>query len=387
MKLFEYEAKNILKRYGITIPKGKVARNPSEAACVAKEIAKPVFLKSQILVAGRGKAGGILLANSSPEARKIAEKLIDIKIKDILVSTLLVEEKIDIAKELYVSLAVDRQAKSFVVLASATGGVDIEGLALFSPDKIVRHWIDPISGLNERDAMKIAACLGLSKDKASKVAQTIMTLYQVAIECDAELVEINPFVMNLSGEFVAADAKMIIDDNAIFRHPEFVDRSFHREEDTPREAEARRLGFAAYVDLDGDIGIIGNGAGLLMATLDLVQICGGKAANFLDIGGGARVEVVKDAMMFVISKPEVKGVLINILGGITRCDFIAQGIVEGLRASAVQKPIAVRMMGTKEKEGEDILRQAGIGIYATMEEATKAIIEVVEETSFEHYSK
>ena len=308
-------------------------------------------------------------------------------LKGILVSTLLIEERLDIAKELYVSLAIDRQAKSFVVLASATGGVDIEGLALFSPDKIVRHWIDPVLGLNKREAVKIVARSGLGKDEANKVAQTIMTLYQVAIECDAELVEINPLIKTPSGEFVAADARMIIDDNAIFRHPEFVDRNFHREEDTPREAEARRLGFAAYVDLDGDIGIIGNGAGLLMATLDLVQICGGKAANFLDIGGGARVEVVKDAMMFVISKPEVKGVLINILGGITRCDFIAQGIVEGLRASAVQKPIAVRMMGTKEKEGEDILRQAGIGIYTTMEEAAKAIIEVVEETSFEHYSK
>ncbi|MDP2917695.1 MAG: ADP-forming succinate--CoA ligase subunit beta, partial [Dehalococcoidia bacterium] len=362
MKLFEYEAKNILQKYGIAVPRGKIAKTASEASAIAGEIGKPVFLKSQILVSGRGKAGGIQPASNAAEAEKIAGNLIGKKIKDILVGTLLVEEKLDLAEQLYASVTVDRQAKCFVVLASTAGGVDIEEVARVTPAKISRFRVDPIVGLSDADAAKIVSGFKLSKDDAAKFASVLKTLYKAAVEWDAELVEINPLAKTKSGDFIAADARMIVDDNAVFRHTELAERSLQREEDTPREAEARKKKLA-YVDLDGDIGIIGNGAGLVMATLDLVQHFGGKPANFLDIGGGAQVEVIRDGVVLVMSKPEVKGVLINILGGITRCDLVAQGVVEGLKAAPVKKPIAVRMMGTNEKEGEEILRQNGIGSY------------------------
>jgi len=375
MKLFEYEAKNILREYGIAVPKGNVASNSDEAEVIAGEIGKPVVLKSQILVSGRGKAGGIIPVSNAVEAKNTASKLIGSTIKDIVVGSLLVEEELDIVEQLYASITVDRQAKAHVVLASTSGGVDIEEVARTSPDRISQHWIDPASGLSESDAIKIISRFNINKGDATRFASVISTLYKVTMDYDAELIEINPLVKTSSGEFVAADARIIIDDNAVFRHPEFADRSLQREEDTPREAEARKQNLA-YVDLDGDIGIIGNGAGLVMATLDLVQVFGGRPANFLDIGGGAQVEIIKNGVMLVMSKPEVKAVLINILGGITRCDLVAQGVVEGLKESNVKKPIAVRMMGTNEKEGEAILRQAGIGSYSNMEEAAEAVLKL-----------
>ncbi len=375
MKLFEYEAKNILQEYGIAVPKGNVANNPDEAEAAAREIGKAVVLKSQILVSGRGKAGGIIPVNNAAESRNTADKLIGSTIKDIVVGSLLVEEKLDIVEQLYASITVDRQAKAYVILVSTSGGVDIEEIAKTSPDKISRYRVDPATGLNEPEAIKIVSSLNVNKDDAAKFASIVNTLYKVAMDYDAELVELNPLVKTSSGEFVAADARIIVDDNAIFRHPEFKDRSLQREEDTPREAEARQKNLA-YVDLDGDIGIIGNGAGLVMATVDLVQVFGGRPANFLDIGGGAQVEVIKNGVVLVMSKPEVKAVLINILGGITRCDLVAQGVVDGLKESSVKKPIAVRMMGTNEKEGEEILRQAGIGSYPNMEEAAEAVLKL-----------
>lgn len=375
MKLFEYEAKNILREYGIAVPKGCIASNSDEAEVIARDIGKPVVLKSQILVSGRGKAGGIIPVSDAAEAKNTADKLISSTIKDIVVRSLLVEEKLDIVEQLYASVTVDRQAKAYVVLVSTSGGVDIEEVARTSPDKISRHWVDPTIGLSESAVVKMVNQLNMNKDDAIRFAAIVNTLYKVAMDYDAELVELNPLVKTSAGELVAADARIIIDDNAIFRHPEFEDRSWQREEDTPREAEARKQKLA-YVDLDGDIGIIGNGAGLVMATLDLVQVFGGRPANFLDIGGGAQVEIIKNGVMLVMSKPGVKAVLINILGGITRCDLVAQGVVEGLKASSVRKPIAVRMMGTNEKEGEEILRQAGIGSYPSMEEAADAVLKL-----------
>lgn len=375
MKLFEYEAKNILREYGIAVPKGCIASNSDEAEVIARDIGKPVVLKSQILVSGRGKAGGIIPVSDAAEAKSTADKLISSTIKDIVVRSLLVEEKLDIVEQLYASVTVDRQAKAYVVLVSTSGGVDIEEVARTSPDKISRHWVDPTIGLSESAVVKMVNQLNMNKDDAIRFAAIVNTLYKVAMDYDAELVELNPLVKTSAGELVAADARIIIDDNAIFRHPEFEDRSWQREEDTPREAEARKQKLA-YVDLDGDIGIIGNGAGLVMATLDLVQVFGGRPANFLDIGGGAQVEIIKNGVMLVMSKPGVKAVLINILGGITRCDLVAQGVVEGLKTSSVKKPIAVRMMGTNEKEGEEILRQAGIGSYPSMEEAADAVLKL-----------
>jgi succinyl-CoA synthetase beta subunit len=374
MKLFEFEAKDILRKYGIAAPRGRVADGPDEAGRIAEEIGKPVVLKSQVLVSGRGKSGGIVFANDAGEARRVASNLIGSTIKGSLVNSLLVEEKLDIVEQLYASIIIDRQARRYVVLASTSGGVDIEEVALTSPERIGRHWVDPAVDFSRHTAEAMTAQFSdISQDDADKFASIIDTLYRVTIDYDAELVEINPLAKTSSGEFVAADARIILDDNAIFRHPEFEGRSSERAEDTPREAEARRQKLA-YVDLEGDIGIIGNGAGLVMATMDLVHVFGGRAANFLDIGGGAQADVIKRGLVLVMSKPEVKAVLVNILGGITRCDIVAQGIVQGLEESSVKKPIAVRMMGTNEKEGAAILRQAGVSIYPDMETAAAAVL-------------
>ncbi len=373
MKLFEYEAKSILQNYGISIPRGKVAQTPEAAAAIAQELGSKVFLKSQITVSGRGKAGGILAAANPTEAATVAASLIGKIIKGIQVHTLLVEERLDLKEQYYASITVDRQAKCFVALASTSGGVDIEDVAKNTPEKISRLKIDPLIGLSQAAALKMLEQFKLSQEDAAIFARILVILYKAAIEKDAELVELNPLVKTAQGAFMAADARMTIDDNAMFRHPEFAERSLKQEEDTPREAEARKQHYS-YVDLDGDIGIVGNGAGLVMSTIDFVQIFGGKPANFLDIGGGAHVEVIKKGILLVMNKPEVKAVLINILGGITRCDVVATGVVEALKAAPVKKPIAVRMIGTNEKEGQEILRQHGIEFYRDMDKAVASII-------------
>lgn len=373
MKLFEYEAKEILQQYGISSPRGQVADTPDKAQVIAHELGKPVFLKSQITVAGRGKAGGILPANTPQEARKVASSLLGKSIKGVIVHTLLVEEKLDLKAQYYSSIAIDRQVKSLVVLVSTSGGVDIEEVARKSPDRIARFYIDPRAGFIERDASAILRPFNLNPQDTSRWSSILVALYNVALKYDAELVELNPLVKTASGDLVAADARITLDDNALFRHPEFASRSLVREEDTPREIEARKQKFS-YVDLDGDIGIIGNGAGLVMATVDLVHLCGGRPANFLDIGGGAQVDIIKNGVLLVLSKPEVKAVLVNILGGITRCDMVAEGVVAGLEAAPVKKPLAVRMMGTNEAEGQAILSQHGIGWYPDMEQAAAALI-------------
>jgi succinyl-CoA synthetase beta subunit len=376
MKLFEFEAKNILKGYGISIPKGDVAKSPDQTGVITEDIGKPVVLKSQVLVSGRGKAGGILFANNVTEARNTAANLIGNTIKGSVVVNLLVEEKLDIADQFYASVTIDRQARSYAVLASTSGGMDIEQTTLDSPDRISRYWVDSSVGFSKHAAESmIAQFSNISKDDATKFASIIYTLYKVAMDYDAELVEINPLAKTYSGEFIAADARMIVDDNALFRHPEFENRDSLTADDTPWEAEARRQKLA-YVDLPGDIGVIGNGAGLVMATVDLVYLLGGKPASFLDIGGGARAEVIKRAVAVVMSKPQVRAVLINILGGITRCDIVAQGIVDALSDSTTKRPVVVRMIGTNEEEGVKILRQAGVHAYPNMEDAIAAVLRI-----------
>ena len=375
MKLFEYEAKAILGKYGLALPRGRVAMTAGEARAISRDLGKPVFLKAQITVSGRGKAGGILQAADEDAAEKAALQLFGTKIQDIPVTALLVEEKLDLQEQLYASVTIDRQAKSFVVLASPSGGMDIEETARTSPERISRFYIDPLVGLNDRDASGIVGSFKLGREQARQFAAILTSLYRVALDNDAEMVELNPLAITASGAFVAADARITLDDNAIFRHPEFAERSLHREEDTPREAEARRSRFS-YVDLDGDIGIVGNGAGLVMATVDMVYLYGGRPANFLDIGGGARIEIFRDGVLLVMNKPEVKAVLINILGGITRCNLVAAGVVEALKAAPVKKPMAVRMIGTNEEEGQEILRQNGIGYYPDLEQAAAAIVKL-----------
>lgn len=374
MKLFEFEAKTILRQYGIDTPMGAVASDPREAEEVVKKLGKPAVLKSQVLVSGRGKSGGILFAQDPAEARQVAANLIGSRIKGISVGSILVEEKVAIATEFYASVTVDRQARKYVVLASTVGGIDIEQVASASPEKISRYRVDSLCGFSEHEARNMLTQFSeLSKDDAARFSAVLHTLYNVALDHDAELVEINPLVRITSGGFVACDARIILDDNALFRHPEFEERRASETESTPLETEARKQKLA-YVDLDGDIGIVGNGAGLVMATLDLVQYFGGKPANFLDIGGGASAEHIKKAITLVMSKPEVRAVLINIMAGVTRCDVVARGVIEALNESPVKKPMAVRMIGTNEEEGTRILNQAGIHTGTNMEEAIRKVL-------------
>jgi len=376
MKLFEFEAKEILRKYGILTPKGKMVSRPAEAETAASEIGGPVALKSQVLVSGRGKSGGILFASDPEGAREAATKLFHSTIKGLSVNNILVEQRIDITDEYYVSVTIDRQAKKYVVMASTSGGVDIEEVARKTPDKIARQHVEPIAGFSRDKALDMASSLpSIGRNDALKLGSIIHTLYSVAMDYDAELVEINPLVKTASAELMAADARIIIDDNALFRHPEFAGTEVSRIEASPAEIEARKQGLA-YVDLDGEIGIIGNGAGLVMSTLDVVQLFGGRPANFLDIGGGAGPESIRKALAIITAKPQVKAVFINILGGVTRCDLVAQGIVAALNELPARKPIVVRMIGTREEEGIRILKEAGINSHSNMEDAIREVVAV-----------
>jgi len=376
MKLLEFEAKNILQKYAIATPVGAIASSPEEVELVATKIGRPIMLKSQVLVAGRGKARGIISASNPAEARRLALKLLGSEIKGSVVRSILVEEKVAIAAEFYASVAVDRQAKKYVVMASTSGGVDIEQVALSAPTKIVRYYVPPLSGFNRNAANDLIAQLpNLSQADAATFGDVIHTLYRIAWEGDAELVEINPLAKSAFGKLIACDARIIVDDNALFRHPELATRSLSQTGDSATEAKAKEQKLA-YVELDGDIGIIGNGAGLVMATLDLVQLFGGKPANFLDIGGGAGAEMIKNAVTLVLSKPEVKSVLINIFGGVTRCDLVAQGIIQAHNESTVRKPLVVRMVGTNEEAGTQMLNQIGVYTHASMEEAIRKVTQL-----------
>lgn len=375
MKLPEFEAKAVLKEYGIPVPRGRDAGTPDEVELAAREIGGPVVLKAQIPVSGRGKAGGILFADDPAGARKIASGLLGSTIKESLVNTLLVEEALKVDKEYYLSVTIDRVAKRYVVLASVEGGVDIEQVALASPEKVSRYWTDPLSGLGEEQAREILARFDLSDDTAAELASMLTILFSAVMDKDAELVELNPLVRTTSGTFVAVDARMIIDDNALFRHEEFAGRNLSREDETPLELEARKQNLA-YVDLPGSTGVIGNGAGLVMATVDLVHHFGGSPANFLDIGGGGSVDINRRGLLLVLSKPEVKGVVVNIFGGITRCDFVAQAVIEATEESGSDKPIAVSMMGTNEAEGKRMLDEAGVMNFPNMEEAVQGLLRV-----------
>jgi succinyl-CoA synthetase beta subunit len=374
VKLLEYEAKRIVQEYGIPVPRGEVVNTALEAESLARDIGRPVVLKAQIAVSGRGKAGGILFADKPEKAGEVARNLLGSTIKESLVSNLLVEEQLDISEQYYLSLAVDGSAKGYIILASTEGGVDIEQVAQTSPDKIARYWSKSLSGFTHAEARTLLSDFNLDSEATDRLAQILRTLFSVAIDKDASLVELNPLVRTASGEFVAADARIIIDDNALFRHPEFEGHSL-AEEATPREIEARKKGLA-YVDLPGDTGTVANGAGLAMATIDMVHYFGGNPANFLDIGGGGDVEVTKEGLLLVLSKPEAKRVVVNIFGGITRCDLVARAVVEAVSETKTSKPVAVSMMGTNQEEGQRILSGVGITSYPSMEEAVVGVLKM-----------
>ena len=376
MKLFEYEAKEILTKYGIPVPQGGLATSTAQAREVAAKLNLPVAVKAQVLVAGRGKAGGILFANSIEETEKTAEKLLNMQIKGIPVKSIWIEEKIQVKKELYFGVTTDRFNQRYIAIASAVGGMDIEEVASKTPDKVIKTPIDPELGLAAFQTKEIAKKIGYSGTQLSDLGKVLERLYHAGMDCDAELVEMNPLVETADGKFVAADARIIIDDNALFRHQEYEKRLLEGESElSPQELEAMKEDLA-YVKLDGNIGVIGNGAGLVMATLDTIQYYGGKPANFLDVGGGAPSEKTALALRLVLSDPNVKALFINILGGITRCDEVAKGIIEAKDKVGVTKPMVIRLVGTNEEEGKRILKEAGVHVLESMEEAAQRVVEI-----------
>jgi len=376
LKLFEYQAKQIFAKYNIPTPRGFLATTATQARETAAKINAPVALKSQVLVAGRAKAGGILFANSPNEAEQAATRLLGKKIKGVNVQSLWIEEKIAIKRELYFSITVDRASRCYVAIASSEGGVEIEETAATSPEKIVKVSINPIYGFRSYHARQIAKKLGYIGNQMNDLASIFLNHYRLAMDFDAELAEMNPLVELPNGKFVAADTRLIIDDNALYRHQDFKMRPLEEAEMTPQELEAQKSGLA-YVKLDGDVGIIGNGAGLVMATLDAIQLYGGRPANFLDVGGGASSDMTAAALDIVLSDPDVKVVFINILGGITRCDEVANGVLEAKKRAGFTKPMVIRLVGTNEEEGRQILTKAGIHVLDTMEEAAEKTVEII----------
>ncbi|MCD6504759.1 ADP-forming succinate--CoA ligase subunit beta [Candidatus Bathyarchaeota archaeon] len=378
MKLFEYEAKEILGCYGIKAPKGGLAKTPDEAFKVATKINPPYAIKAQLLVSGRGKAGGILFADSPLEVKEKAARLLDSEIKGSKVKSVWIEEKIAIKKEVYFGITVDRAQRSYVAIASSEGGIDIEEVAATTPEKVTRFLVDPIQGFRPYHARQIAKEVGYKGRRMLELAAVFHKIYRAAMDYDAELIETNPLAETMEGTFIAVDARLIIDDNALYRHPEFQRRLVEDfSELTREEIEARKSGLA-YVKMDGNIGVVGNGAGLVMATLDLIQLYGGKPADFLDVGGGASSDKVEKALNIVLSDPNVEVAFINILGGITRCDQVARGIVEARRNLRFRKPIVIRLVGTNEDEGKRILTEEGIQVFESMEEAAKKAVEIAE---------
>jgi succinyl-CoA synthetase beta subunit len=376
LKLYEYEAKNILGKHGITTPQGGLATSAGQAREVAARLRLPVVVKAQVLVAGRGKAGGILFAQSAEEAEKAAEKLLSMKIKEIPVKSVWVEEKIQVKKELYFGITTDRLNRCYVAVASSLGGVDIEEVASRTPEKVVKTSINPQLGLRSFQTKEIATKMGYRGNQISDLGKTLERLYVAALENDAELIEMNPLVETAEGRFVAADARIIVDDNALFRHQDYKKRLLEGESDlSSQELEAMNNDLA-YVRLEGNIGVIGNGAGLVMATLDTIQYYGGKPANFLDVGGGAPSEKTALALKIVLSDPRVKTLFINILGGITRCDEVARGILEAKEKVGVTTPMVIRLVGTNDAEGKRILKEAGIHVLESMEEAARRVVEM-----------
>jgi len=373
VKLLEYQAKEVLASLGIAIPPGRVARTPEEAAAACAEFG-PVAVKAQVPVGGRGKAGGIKLASSPDEARAAAKQIIGMDIKGFKVPLLYCETALDIEREIYLGFTVDRDARANILMLSAKGGMDIEQVAEESPESIARLYPNPWRGPLDFELNQLVFEAGLG-DLARPLVAVIKRLYRAIPELDAVTAEINPLVITKKGEVVAGDAKLETDENSAWRHKDLEERYGSVLEGDPYEVEAKKRGLT-YVSLDGDIGIIGNGAGLCMSTLDLVQRAGGRAANFCDIGGGAKAEVVENALAVILMNPRVKGVLINVFGGITRGDEVAKGIVIARDSLQMKLPLVVRLSGTREEEGRAILRQHGIEPGASAWEAAQKIVQL-----------
>lgn len=374
MKLHEYQAKEIMRRYGIPTPRGEVARTAAEAADIALRIGVPVAVKAQVHVGGRGKAGGIAIAPSADEARLAAGRILGMSIKGLAVRSVLVEHAVRAEREYYVGVTIDRARRAPVVIASSEGGVDIEDVAARAPDRIVRAWASPLDGFDPWEGKSLALAAGFDRGAIAGAGACMSALFRLFVQEDASLAEINPLMLTADGRVVAADAKIVLDDNALARHPEHERASEVEVEDgLEREARRRRL---AYVRLDGDIGVMGNGAGLVMATLDAVEAAGGRGANFLDIGGGARADVVRSALEVLLMDERVRVVLVNVFGGITRCDEVASGLLAAAASARMRVPMVVRLVGTNEEEGKAMLRDAAVVAADTMEDAARLAVEL-----------
>jgi succinyl-CoA synthetase beta subunit len=372
VKLHEYQSKQLFAKYGIPIPGGRTAKTPAQAREIAKELGGRVVVKSQVLVGGRGKAGGIKLADDPKQAEEVASRILGMDIKGLTVSTVLVDEAADIEKEIYLGVVIDRAARKPVIMASSEGGVEIEEVARTQPEAIVKVYIDPFIGPREYQTRNLAIGIGLDQAYWRDFHKIAAGLVECFDACDASLAEINPLVITAQGSLLAVDGKMLIDDNSLYRHSDLAAMRDVSEE-TPAETEARRHGLS-YVDLDGEIGCMVNGAGLAMTTMDITKLYGGSPANFLDIGGGAQSEKVAAALRIILADPKVRAVLINIFGGITRCDEVAQGILDALQVVQTDVPMVARLVGTNAAEGRAMLADKEMITATTLVEAAQKAV-------------
>ncbi len=372
MKLHEYYSKRRFSEYGIPIPKGEIAETPQEAQRIAEKLGGAVVVKSQVLVGGRGKAGGIKVAQDPKEAYQHAEDILKLTIKGLPVRKVLVDEAADIKDEIYLGITNDRAARKPVIMASAEGGIDIEEVAHKTPEKIIKCHIDPLMGLQSYQSRDLAAGIDLARDQWRAFGKIAHGLWQAYIGSDATLAEINPLVVTGEGQLLAVDGKMVLDDNALFRHPDLEE---YRDLDVDKEAEiqAREHGLS-FIKLGGNIGCMVNGAGLAMTTMDIIKLFGGEPANFLDIGGGASSDKVATALEIILSDSNVEAVLFNIFGGITRCDLVAMGILKALKEVKTDVPMIIRLVGTNAAEGRQLLKDASMETADTLAEAAKMAI-------------
>jgi succinyl-CoA synthetase beta subunit len=381
VKIHEYQAKAILSRHGVPVPRGEVAHTPPEAGEIARRLGGTVVVKAQIHAGGRGKGGGVKLAKSADEAERLATEMIGMRLvthqtgpEGRVVKRLLVEEGLQIARELYLGLVIDRAAERPVLMASPAGGMEIEKVAAETPHLIFKAHIDPATGLLAFQARGLAFSLGLEGASVGKAAKLMAQVFEAFMATDASLVEINPLIVTASGDLLALDAKMNFDDNALFRHPDIKDLRDFDEED-PLEIEASKYSLN-YIRLDGNIGCMVNGAGLAMATMDVIKLAGGEPANFLDVGGGATAEQIKNAVRILTSDRNVRAVFINIFGGILRCDILAEGLVAAVKELHVTLPIVIRMEGTNVDTGKRMLRDSGLN-FTTADAVDQAASQVV----------
>jgi succinyl-CoA synthetase beta subunit len=377
LKVHEYQAKEIFGKYGIPIPRGKVAKSVDEVIAISREVGIPCVIKSQVHVGGRGKAGGIKIANNEQQVKEYAEKILGMEIKGLTVKKVLVASAIDIANEAYLGIINDRTVQKTVIMACKEGGVEIEEVAKKNPDAIHKVYIDPLAGLLPHKAREVGFFLYDDVKTAFACAEITGKLYKLFIDLDSSLVEINPLVITTGGELIALDAKLNFDDNGLYRHPD-LESLRDRESEDENELLAREQDLS-YVSLSGNIGCVVNGAGLAMATMDLVKHFGGEPANFLDIGGSSSPEKVKNALSILLKDQNVKVIFFNIFGGITRCDDVANGIIQAKKELTIKQPIVARLTGTNEDKGMEILREAGLIFAQTMDEGAKKAIELLKQ--------